>query len=74
VRSEYLWQVNIKEVFSIRERRNAMGSSRQIKVDTGMGIIWFIGWLFTIAFAKLVWWQAILGLAVWPYYLGVAVR
>lgn len=52
-----------------------MGSdSRAIKVDTGMGLIWFMGWLFTIAFAKLVWWQAILGLVVWPYYLGLVVR
>lgn len=45
-----------------------------VKVDTGMGIIWFIGWLFTIAFAQLVWWKAILGLVVWPYYLGIVLR
>ncbi len=38
------------------------------------GPIWFIGWLFTIAFAKLIWWQAILGLIIWPYYLGLAVK
>ena len=41
---------------------------RTIQVDSGVGgIIWFIGWLFTIAFAKLVWWQALLGLIIWPY-------
>jgi hypothetical protein len=45
-----------------------------VRVDTGMGIIWVIGWMFTIAFAKLVWWEAILGILVWPYYLGLAVR
>jgi hypothetical protein len=28
--------------------------------------------MFTIAFAKLLWWQALLGLLVWPYYLGLA--
>jgi hypothetical protein len=49
-------------------------SQAPVRVDAGMGIIWFIGWLFTIAFAKLVWWQAILGLLLWPYFLGVAVR
>ncbi len=38
------------------------------------GALWFGGWLFTIAFAKLLWWQAILGLVVWPYYLGVLAR
>jgi hypothetical protein len=47
---------------------------RPIKVDTGVGIFWFIGWLFTIAFAKLVWWQAIAAILVWPYLLGVALR
>jgi len=34
---------------------------------------WFAGWLFTISYANLVWWKIILGLAVWPYYLGQAV-
>jgi hypothetical protein len=48
--------------------------TKRIKVDTGMGLIWFAGWLFTIAYAKLIWWQAILGLVVWPYYIGLAVR
>ena len=47
---------------------------QQVRVDTGMGILWFIGWMFTIAFAQLGWGKAILGLLLWPYYLGVAVR
>ena len=38
------------------------------------GVIWFIGWLFTIGYAQLVWWQIILGIVVWPYYLSLAVR
>ena len=41
---------------------------------TTIGPLWVIGWLFTIAFAKLVWWKAILSLVIWPYYLGVALR
>jgi hypothetical protein len=45
-----------------------------IRVDAGMGIFWFIGWLFTIAFARLDLSEAILALVVWPYYLGVAAR
>jgi hypothetical protein len=49
-------------------------SSRPVRVDAGMGIFWFIGWMFTIAFAKLLWWQAIVGLIIWPYYLGLAAR
>ncbi|MGD8555305.1 MAG: hypothetical protein PVJ32_07700 [Anaerolineales bacterium] len=49
-------------------------AKQRIRVDTGMGLFWFAGWLFTIAYAKLVWWQAILGLVVWPVYIGLAVR
>jgi len=37
------------------------------------GIIWFLGWLFTIGFADLVWWKIILGIVVWPLFLGDAV-
>jgi len=37
------------------------------------GAIWFIGWLFTIGFAKLVWWQIIVGIVIWPFFLGSTV-
>ena len=39
----------------------------------GFGVIWFIGWLFTIGYAQLGFWQIVLGLVAWPYYLGQAV-
>lgn len=39
-----------------------------------IGTIWFIGWIFTIGFVKLVWWKAIIALVFWGYYLGAAVR
>ncbi|MDQ7842773.1 MAG: hypothetical protein QN141_01595 [Armatimonadota bacterium] len=45
----------------------------RIRVET-TGPLWFIGWLFTIAFAQLVWWKAILALIFWPYYLGLVLR
>ena len=40
---------------------------------TLIGPIWFIGWLFTIGYAGLVWWEIILAIIVWPYFLGRAV-
>ena len=40
----------------------------------GGGAIWFAGWLFTIGFANLVWWKIILGIVVWSYFLGLAIR
>ena len=36
------------------------------------GPIWFIGWLFTIGYVNLLWWQILLGIVIWPYYLGRA--
>jgi hypothetical protein len=51
-------------------------NTKHVHVSNGStgGILWTIGWLFTIAFAKLIWWQALVGLIVWPYYLGLALR
>jgi len=39
---------------------------------TLIGPIWFIGWLFTIGFAGLVWWEILLAIIIWPYFLGRA--
>lgn len=38
------------------------------------GMIWFIGWLFTIGFVGLPFWRAVLGLIIWPYFLGAALK
>jgi hypothetical protein len=40
---------------------------------TLIGPIWVIGWLFTIGYANLVWWQVLLAIVIWPYFLGHAV-
>ncbi len=36
------------------------------------GVLWFIGWLFAIGYLHLGFWKAVLGLIIWPYFLGVA--
>jgi hypothetical protein len=38
------------------------------------GMFWFAGWLFTVGFAKLIGFQAVLALLVWPYFLGRALE
>ncbi len=38
------------------------------------GVIWITGWLFTIGFAKLIWWKALLAVLLWAYYLGAALK
>lgn len=45
----------------------------KIKVEnhTFSGGLWLIGWLFTIGYASLSFWQGVLALIIWPYYLGV---
>ncbi|MEM9305563.1 MAG: hypothetical protein AAGE01_25865 [Pseudomonadota bacterium] len=53
-----------------------MGSARETKIHVETlsrgGPIWFIGWLFTIGFAKLSFGQGVLAIFLWPYYLGRA--
>jgi hypothetical protein len=38
------------------------------------GMLWFGGWLFTIGYAQLGFWKAVLGLIIWPYFLGMLAR
>ena len=45
-----------------------------VRTGSLAGVFWSAGWMFTIAFAKLIWWKALLALIVWPYFLGLAVR
>jgi hypothetical protein len=51
-----------------------MANNKSGGAAAGGGVFWFAGWLFTIAFAHLVWWKIILAIVVWPYYLGLVVR
>ncbi|MEK7063460.1 MAG: hypothetical protein AAB955_02070 [Patescibacteria group bacterium] len=46
----------------------------KIKIENhtfGFGI-WVIGWLFTIGYLKLAFWNGVLAVIVWPYFLGVS--
>lgn len=55
-----------------------MADETRIKVRTeGAGLcgtVWAIGWLFTIGYLHLPVGKAILGIVLWPYYIGVALR
>lgn len=48
----------------------------KIKVEqhSGVGLIWFIGWLFSIGFLSLSFWEGVLAIIIWPYYIGEALR
>ncbi|MEL6212050.1 MAG: hypothetical protein AAFY22_00115 [Pseudomonadota bacterium] len=45
---------------------------RKIKIEHhgGLGVFWFIGWLFSIGFLELTFWRGLLALIVWPYFMG----
>ena len=36
------------------------------------GLLWFVGWLFTIGFLNLAFWKGVVALFLWPAYLGYA--
>ena len=38
----------------------------------GGGLFWFAGWLFTIGYVPMEWWKIIVGIVIWPYFLGGA--
>lgn len=47
----------------------------KIKIEnhTFTGSLWLIGWLFSIGFLHLMFWQGVLAIIIWPYYIGRAV-
>jgi hypothetical protein len=49
-----------------------MKERENMKSGSLAGAFWFAGWLFTIGYAHLVWWKIILGIIIWPFYLGTA--
>jgi hypothetical protein len=58
-----------------RPRRIRMGTQvikGKMEMAGVVGPIWIAAWLFTIGFTHLSFGKAILGLALWPYYLGRA--
>ena len=48
--------------------------SDNANIVLGTGRLWFIGWLFTIGFAKLTFGKGLLAIVLWPYFLGAALQ
>ena len=47
--------------------------SKTVKVEQhgSLGVLWLIGWLFTVGFLHHGFWKGLLALLIWPYFLGV---
>jgi hypothetical protein len=52
----------------------ASDSKTKFKFNLLGGSFWFIAWLFTVGFVNLTFWQAVLAIVAWPYFLGVHFR
>ena len=37
------------------------------------GLLWVVGWLFTVGYLHLPFWKGLLAILIWPYYLGLTV-
>jgi hypothetical protein len=61
------WEERMTDEHEHKHRHSGGGASFA-------GAFWFAGWLFTIAYANPVWWKIILGIVVWPYFLGLSLR
>lgn len=55
-------------------RREGRATMEKIRIEqhSFMGTAWFGGWMFTLGYLQLTFWKGLLGLVVWPYYLGTA--
>lgn len=42
----------------------------KIEQHSSIGLLWFVGWLFTIGYLDLGFWRGVLAIIVWPYFLG----
>lgn len=38
--------------------------------NSSLGGLWIVGWLFTIGYLQLGFWQGVLALIIWPYFIG----
>lgn len=47
-------------------------TERKIHVHNtlSLGGLWFAGWLFSIGYLKLDFWGGLIGIIVWPYFMG----
>ena len=42
----------------------------RIEQHSAVGLVWIAGWLFTIGYLKLAFWQGVLALFIWPFFIG----
>lgn len=46
----------------------------RIEQHSATGLLWVIGWLFTVGFLHLTFWKGAAALVLWPYFMGLSAR
>jgi hypothetical protein len=55
------------------ENHSTRADRSRIEQHSGVGMLWLMGWLFSLGFLQLpFFWKGVLALILWPYYLGAA--
>ena len=42
----------------------------RIEQQSGLGLFWFAGWLFSIGYLELSFWKGVVAIIVWPFFSG----
>lgn len=50
-----------------------MADKIRIEQHSVGGMLWGVGWLFSIGFLHLTFWKGVIAVVLWPYYLGIFV-
>jgi len=45
---------------------------KTVRGGDGSGLLWIMGWLFTIGYLHLPLIRALYAIVLWPYYMGVS--
>jgi len=45
----------------------------KIEQHTSHGLLWLAGWLFTIGYLQLNFWNGLSALFIWPYFIGTRI-
>ena len=44
----------------------------KIEQHSSLGLVWAAGWLFSIGYLNLGFWQGLIAILVWPYFIGAS--
>jgi len=53
---------------------DTMGERPVVQVQSGVGLVWLMGYMFTIGYTRPDIWHILLGIILWPYQLGMALK